>query len=72
MLIGVGGSGKQSLSKISSFISSSKIFQLEFGKNYNTESFRSDIQKISISAGVEENKLCFLFIDTQILYEEFL
>jgi len=28
MLIGVGGSGKQSLSKISAFISQSKIFQL--------------------------------------------
>jgi dynein heavy chain len=35
MLIGVGGSGKQSLSKISAYISSCCIFQLEMGKNYN-------------------------------------
>jgi dynein heavy chain, axonemal len=34
MLIGVGGSGKQSLSKLASFIANCKISQLEFGKNY--------------------------------------
>lgn len=72
MLVGVGGSGKQSLSKISAFISQSKIFTLEMGKGYNTESFRGDLQKIAISSGADEEKLCFLFVDTQIIYEEFL
>jgi dynein heavy chain len=36
MLVGVGGSGKQSLSKIGAFISGSKMYQLEMGKGYNT------------------------------------
>ena len=35
MLIGVGGSGKQSLSKISAYISQCRIEQLEIGKGYN-------------------------------------
>jgi|688.fasta_scaffold2042498_1 hypothetical protein len=35
MLIGVGGSGKQSLSKLSAFISKCKIQMLEIGKGYN-------------------------------------
>lgn len=69
MLIGVGGSGKQSLSKIASFISLCTTQMLEIGKGYNTESFRGDLQKISISAGVEGEKVCFLFLDTQIIYE---
>jgi dynein heavy chain len=69
MLVGVGGSGKQSLSKISAFISQSKIFSLEMGKGYNTESFRGDLQKIAVSSGADEEKLCFLFVDTQIVYE---
>ena len=42
------------------------------GKGYNTESFRGDLQKIAISSGADEEKLCFLFVDTQIVYEEFL
>jgi dynein heavy chain len=54
MLVGVGGSGKQSLSKISAFISQSKIFMLEMGKGYNTESFRTDLQKIAVSSGADE------------------
>ena len=72
MLVGVGGSGKQSLSKIASFISSSKIYQLEMGRGYNNQSFRTDLQKIAISSGADEEKLSFLFVDTQIIYEEFL
>ena len=69
MLIGVGGSGKQSLSKLASFIAACRISQLEFGKNYGIEAFRADLQKISLLAGCEEQPLCFLFVDTQILYE---
>ena len=36
MLIGVGGSGKQSLSKISAFVAQCKTSQLEIGKGYNS------------------------------------
>ncbi len=53
MLIGVGGSGKQSLSKLGSFIANCKIAQLEFGKNYGIDSFKTDLQKISLEAGAD-------------------
>lgn len=53
MLIGVGGSGKQSLSKLASFIAHCQISQLEFGKNYGIEAFRADLQKISLLAGAD-------------------
>ena len=51
MLIGVGGSGKQSLSKLSSFIMRCERYQIELVKNYNAESFRGDLQKIAKLAG---------------------
>lgn len=72
MLIGIGGSGKQSLTKISAFVASCRLFQLDLGRNYGLETFRVDLQKLAMLSGVEEAKLCFLFVDTQILYEEFL
>lgn len=72
MLIGVGGSGKQSLSKLAAFISLCKTQMLEIGKGYNNESFRGDLQRISLLAGVEMEKVCFLFLDTQIILEDFL
>lgn len=43
MLIGVGGSGKQSLAKLSSFLMHCEVFQIELIKNYNSESFRGDL-----------------------------
>lgn len=43
MLIGVGGSGKQSLSKLSSFIMKCDIFQIELVRNYNGDAFRADL-----------------------------
>lgn len=52
MLIGVGGSGKQSLSKLSAYICQCKTQMLEIGKGYNIESFKTDLQKISILAGL--------------------
>ena len=51
MLIGVGGSGKQSLSKLSSFIMKCEKYQNELIKNYNSEAFRGDLQKITRMTG---------------------
>lgn len=72
MLIGVGGSGKQSLSKLSSFIMRCERYQIELVKNYNSESFRGDLQKIAKLAGGERKPLTFIFTDVQIAYESFL
>lgn len=51
MLIGVGGSGKQSLSKLASFIMKCEKYQIELIKNYNSEAFREDLRKIAKIAG---------------------
>lgn len=53
MLIGVGGSGKQSLAKLASFLMKCDVFQIELVKTYNTDSFRADLQKIVTHTGVE-------------------
>jgi len=44
MLIGVGGSGKQSLTRLASSVLDFKNEQIEIKKDYNLESFREFIQ----------------------------
>eukprot|EP00825_Cyclidium_porcatum_P006754 TRINITY_DN1337_c0_g1_i4.p1 TRINITY_DN1337_c0_g1~~TRINITY_DN1337_c0_g1_i4.p1 ORF type:complete len:1759 (+),score=318.71 TRINITY_DN1337_c0_g1_i4:667-5943(+) len=72
MLIGVGGSGKQSLSKLSSFIMKCSVNQIELTKNYKQENFREDLAKMMRRAGVERQPVSFIFTDVQIAYESFL
>lgn len=72
LLIGVGGSGKQSLAKLSSFIMKCEPYQIELVKNYNQEAFRGDLQKITKLAGAEQQPLSFIFTDVQIAKESFL
>ena len=54
MLIGVGGSGKQSLTRLGSFILNKINESIEIKKDYNQESFREFIQtKLMYPTGVK-------------------
>jgi dynein heavy chain len=44
LLLGIGGSGRQSLSKIATFISGYRIFQIEVIKGYGMKNWREDIK----------------------------
>jgi len=72
MLIGVGGSGKQSLTKLASFILNCENKSIEIVKGYNNDSFREFIKSLKMLTGVEGKECTFLFTDTQIVNESFL
>ncbi|XP_050294811.1 dynein axonemal heavy chain 6 [Anthonomus grandis grandis] len=72
LLVGVGGMGKQSLTKLASHVNGYKCFQIELVRNYDHSSFFEDLRKFYFYAGVENMDAVFLFTDTQIAQEEFL
>ena len=72
LLIGVGGSGKQTLTILSAYILSYALYQIELTRNYTLDSFREDLKKMMEITGVEGKNLAFILADTQISSESFL
>ncbi|CAH0547855.1 unnamed protein product [Brassicogethes aeneus] len=72
LLVGVGGMGKQSLTKLSSHVNGYKCYQIELTRNYDHASFFEDLRKMYFTAGGLNENTVFLFTDTQIVQEEFL
>jgi dynein heavy chain len=52
LLVGVGGSGKQSLAKLSSFILSYDVVRIVVASNYKLVDLKTDIQTMFTKAGV--------------------
>lgn len=66
LLVGVGGTGKQSLTRLAAHICGYKCLQIELSRGYNYESFHEDLRKLYKLAGVEDKNMVFLFTDTQV------
>ncbi|KAL7443397.1 hypothetical protein ACHAXH_005661 [Discostella pseudostelligera] len=72
MLVGVGGSGKQSLCRLAAFISGYEVRQISVTSGYGVEDLKDELRSIYRTAGVRGNPIVFLMTDTQIVNEKFL
>mmetsp|Transcript_17270 Transcript_17270/g.33650 ORF Transcript_17270/g.33650 Transcript_17270/m.33650 type:complete len:4514 (+) Transcript_17270:154-13695(+) len=72
MLVGVGGSGKQSLARLSCFICGYDVFQISVSQSYGMSDLKADLQELYMKAGVKNIPMCFLLTDTQIGDDEWL
>jgi dynein heavy chain len=72
LLVGIGGSGRQSLTRLAAFIARHEIFQIALTRTYKVADFLEDIRKMYTSVGKEGKKLTWIFTDFEILKEDFL
>eukprot|EP00958_Prasinococcus_capsulatus_P027403 scaffold5502_cov390-Prasinococcus_capsulatus_cf.AAC.6 len=72
LLVGVGGSGKQSLARLSAFTAGCEVFMITLTRAYDEAAFRDDLKTLYHKLGVENKKVMFLFTDSHVAEEGFL
>ncbi|EGV97392.1 Dynein beta chain, ciliary [Cricetulus griseus] len=72
LLVGVGGSGKQSLSRLAAYICSLEVFQITLTEGYGTQELRVDLANLCIRTGAKNMPTVFLLTDAHVLDESFL
>ncbi|KAL0237672.1 hypothetical protein PCE1_001066 [Barthelona sp. PCE] len=72
LLLGVGGSGRQSLTRLSVFIAKYELFTITVTKGFGMTEWRENIMQLLKSCGLDEKNTVFLLTDAQIQTEQML
>lgn len=69
LLVGVGGSGKHSISRLAAFAAGCEVFEIVITRGYNEESFRNDIKTLFNKLATQPT--VFLFASAQVSFFNF-
>ncbi|KAI9223372.1 dynein heavy chain and region D6 of dynein motor-domain-containing protein [Blastocladiella britannica] len=71
LLVGVGGSGKQSLTRLAAYTAGYRVFEIALSRGYSEEDFRESLKTLYGDLGAGK-KTVFLFTDAHVVQEGFL
>ena len=72
LLVGVGGSGKQSLTRLATYLAGYETFEITLSRGYGETEFREDIKTLYTKLGVDNKPMVFIFTDAHVVQEGFL
>ncbi|XP_061673976.1 dynein axonemal heavy chain 10-like [Syngnathoides biaculeatus] len=72
LLVGAGGSGKQSITRLAAFAADCEVFEIALSRGYCESNFREDLKTLYLRLGIEKKKTAFLFTDAHVAEEGFL
>ena len=70
--MGASGVGKTTLSRFVSWMNNLQVFQIKAGRNYSVQDFDDDLRSVMRRAGCKQEKICFIFDESNVLSTAFL
>jgi predicted nuclease with TOPRIM domain len=72
LLVGVSGGGKTLLSRFVAWLGGLSVFTIKVNNRYTAEDFDEDLRSVMKRAGCNDEKICFIFDESNVLSSAFL
>nr|CAG4709143.1 unnamed protein product [Naegleria fowleri] len=72
LLCGHSGTGRALLARFCAWMNDFSVFQIKAHKNYGIKDFEEDLRKVLRRSGCKDEKICFIFDESNILKPSFL